>query len=189
MGCTQQEAVNYNPAANVNDGSCVRAPEVLTLKVNLDFAVYSANVTYYNDLFVADVSSQLGINATRIVIDSVTAGSTVFLFQIIDEPESRAQDVAIQFENMILNNVWSMNTFTVQQFKWADSTNAGGTVDTKSGEPRVSSASIIGLCVGLALVLLWTILWRRALLRCAQSCCGDDLEDEVEAGLMMEGGL
>uniref|UniRef100_A0A7S0R613 IPT/TIG domain-containing protein n=1 Tax=Pyramimonas obovata TaxID=1411642 RepID=A0A7S0R613_9CHLO len=187
MGCTQQEAVNYNPAANQPDGSCVRAPEVVTVKVALDFAVYSANASYYNNLFVTDVSTQLGINSSRIVIDSVTPGSTVFLFQILDDPESPAQDVAVKFENMLLNNEWNMDTFTVQQFKWADSTGPG-TVDTKAGEPRVSSASIIGLSVGLVLVLLWTIVWRRALLRCAQSCCGDELEDEVEAGLMMEGG-
>ena len=187
MGCTQQEAVNYNPAANVNDGSCVRAPEIVTVKLALNFAVYSANASYYDALFVADVSTQLQINTARIVIESVTAGSTVYVFQILDDPESRAQDVAILYENMLLNNQWNMDTFVVEQFKWADST-TGGTVDTKAGEPRVSSASIIGLSVGLVLVLLWTLLWRRALLRCAHSCCGDDVEDEVEAGLMMEGG-
>jgi hypothetical protein len=65
----------------------------------------------------------------------VYAGSTVFLFQIIDTPESRAQDLAIKYETMLLNNEWSMAAFEVLQFKWDDSTTGGACSQEKKQCP------------------------------------------------------
>jgi hypothetical protein len=39
--------------------------------VNLDFALYLANASYYNELFVNDVATQLAIAPSRIVIEQV----------------------------------------------------------------------------------------------------------------------
>mmetsp|Transcript_11983 Transcript_11983/g.16251 ORF Transcript_11983/g.16251 Transcript_11983/m.16251 type:complete len:349 (-) Transcript_11983:118-1164(-) len=186
LGCTQQEASNYNPRANVNDGSCIREPETVTMKVRLDFSIYLTNTTEYDRLFILDISAQLTIDPNRIVILEVLEGSTIFVFQILDTPESRAQDVALRLENMVLNNEWSMSVFSLLQLKWEDS--PSGTVDTKQDEPRVSMWSIIGLTIGLPVLLLWAVFWRRSLLLCARRCCGTENEEEIERQMMMEGG-
>ena len=77
--------------------------------------------------------------ADRLLLQSVTEGSTVFLFQIVDDPDDRAQDVAIRMEQMILKNEWNMDQFTLLQMKWEDS--PLGTIDTKEDEPHVSTGS------------------------------------------------
>ena len=52
----------------------------------------------------------------------------------------------------------------------------------------MSTASIIGVVVGAAVVVLWLVFWRKALLRVAQNCCGDEYDDEIEQQLAMETG-
>lgn len=187
LGCTQAEASNFNPFANVNDGSCVREPEVVSLKVKLDYSEYLSKPEYYDEKFLTDVSNQLNISKDRLLLQSVTEGSTVFLFQIVDDPDDRAQDVAIRMEQMILKNEWNMDQFTLLQMKWEDS--PLGTIDTKEDEPHVSTGSIVAVVVAAVVIVLWALFWRRALLKCAQKCCGDDYEEDVEQQLMMEGML
>jgi len=186
LGCTKQESSNYNPFATVDDGSCVREAEIVSMKVRLDYDDYLTDPGRYDAEFAADVASQLGIPARRIVVEKAAPGSTVFTFQILDDAEDRAQDVAIRLENKVLNNEWDHSKFALLQLKWEDSTR--GTVDTKQDEPRVSTASIIGVVVGAAVVVLWLVFWRKALLRVAQNCCGDEYDDEIEQQLAMETG-
>ncbi|KAK3244473.1 hypothetical protein CYMTET_45911 [Cymbomonas tetramitiformis] len=187
LGCTSDP----DSKANVDDGTCVRDPEVVTLEMKLDYDnEYLPDAEEYNKLIKQDVASQLTdetgqtIIPSRIIVDDVYAGSTVFKLLITDEPDSRAEDLLIALENRVLSNHWNMDVFTLLEMEWENSQR--GTVATKESEPRVSQASVIGVCLGIGVVLLWAIFWRKLFLRIAKSCCSSAQDDELDQQALME---
>ena len=57
-------------------------PVEVEMKVQLDFAEYEADPVFHQTVFKNDLASQLGVNASRIMITGATPGSTVFAFYI-----------------------------------------------------------------------------------------------------------
>lgn len=120
----------------------------------------------------------MNIDPNRVQVIDVTEGSTIFLLEIADEPDSRAEDICVEFERKVLANEWNMDTFTILAISWENSEE--GTINTRENEPTVSQASIIGVFVGIGVVALWAVFWRRFLLQIAKRCCIGEEDDEVE---------
>ena len=173
MGCTRAASPNYAPWANRDDGSCIMDPVEVEMKVQLDFAEYEADPVFHQTVFKNDLASQLGVNASRIMITGATPGSTVFAFYILDDPAKPATEVAEALETKILNNDFEI-TYTVVEVKtkvYGEPEGEATTITTKAGEPRVSVESIIGIGACLGFILIWGLFYKSCIRYC-QNCFG-----------------
>ena len=170
-GCTDASAPNFDINANVLDDSCLRPPVTVVLSTALEFAEYLQNPNYYDNLLLQDLAEILGLEASmgRLVIVSVKEGSTVWEIQILDEPAARGQrndELAELLQTEVSGNRWSNAEDLGPLLKTEVKDGVSRPILTKTAEPRVSAGSIVGIALGGLLLLLWAIFWQR----CMQAC-------------------
>ena len=172
LGCTNAKSVNFDSKANKDNGSCILDPVKVTMKVKLDFKEYLKEPEFHQNIFKDDLSKNLGIDKSRIMILGATEGSTVFDFYIIDDPKKPAKDVASNLQEKIVSNKFAISYPVVEvTMKSTDDSLPETKITTKEGEPRVSMESIIGIAACTGFILIWALTYRACFRFCAR-CCG-----------------
>ena len=187
VGCTDTGSITFNPKANkLNTLDCLYRPKKVEMKLDLEFDKYLADPQGVEDTFKREVAANIGIDPSRIKIIEVKKGSTVFIFEIIDDSSFRADAAVLTLENKLLKNSFKMSLAPVLEVKAEGSEQ--GKIRNTAGDPRVSTESIIGISACTAVIIFWAIFWRRLVKICA-TCCGfrgepDDSDDLLEVSIM-----
>lgn len=177
LGCMNNESFNFNPEANKDDGMCEEFPVTVSMRIQADYAEYVANKPMFEDKFVAEISRNLNISASRIQILNVTAGSIVFTFKIFDHGSGgiRVAEASKKLEDQVKLNTWE-SEFVLLELEVIGSTT--GPIVTKASEPAISLKSMIGVGIGFGILVVWLFLWRRCMTTVATRCFAAKDDDD-----------
>ena len=183
-GCIDPAAPNFDPMANQADDSCIRPPRSIFLTLSLPYPTYLRDPNRFDEILLEEVRRNLGLETVeRIMIMSVSEGSTVWELQILDEPTAvgqRNDELTQLLQAKIAGNTWT-NVPDLGEFLKIDVKDGQSTpIVGKAAEPRVSAASISAIAIGGLILILWAVFWRQILRWCAKLCSiGDDEEEEA----------
>ena len=108
------------------------------------------------------------------------SGSTVLDLQIADLPNSTAADALNRLEQLVLTSRFDFSFATLLKINVPEQAGVEKRgIMTKAAEPPVSEASIIALCVGVFLVFVFAIFWKRIMVTCVKVCCGGAPEEDI----------
>ena len=110
QGCTDPLATNYNPAATINDGSCVY---ITALTINFTHTVGGVDLTTGAMIYTNAVGEDYSIQTLKYLISDITLhsddGSTILLDDVHFIDISDASTFSFTYDNIANNNYTSIS--------------------------------------------------------------------------------